>query len=150
VIDRPSRNKLAEALRALASGQISNDEFERRVPIASADPAVWHIFFDGVWGLYSDLSEYHLKGRQRLKPEAKAAVARCVLFLKTDQSFAWPQPSGLERLGTFFANLLTLGIAARFFQRRYRAAGEFSVWPFISRTSYEQALRSPVYLHRAL
>jgi hypothetical protein len=149
VIDRTARNQLAEALRALASGQISNDEFERRVP-HSADPAVWHLFFDGAWGFYSDLWEYRLKGKHRLKPEAKAAVARCVLFLKTNQPFAWPQPSGLERLTTLLANLLTLGIAARFFERSYRAAGDWSVWPFISRTAYEEALKSPVYLHGAL
>ena len=148
MIDRPARNQLAEALRALASGQITNDEFERRVP-TSPDPAVWHIFFDGVWGLYSDLWEYRLKARHHLKPEAKAAIARCVLFLKTDQEFEWPQPSGLERSASFFANFLTLGAAARFLQRQYRAAGEWSVWPFISRAAYEDALRSPVYLHGA-
>src|SRR5579859_5553001 len=113
MIDRLARNQLAEALRALAAGQISNDEFENRVP-RSSDPAIWHIFFDGVWGLSSDLWQHRLRGKHHLSADAKQAVARCVLFLKTDQEFEWPQPSGLERLGAFSASLLTLGLAARF------------------------------------
>lgn len=142
MIDRQARKELAEALRALASGLISNDEFERRIP-DSTDPAIRHLFADGAWRLYSDLREYRLKGKHRLDSSTKAAVARWVLFLKTDQPFEWPQPRPLTALALLCANLITLGFAARHFQRRYRTAGDWSVWPFISRAAYEHALTSP-------
>ena len=150
VVDRQSRNQLAEAIRALVSGQISNDEFERRVPIKSEDPAVWHLYFDGVWFLYSDLWEYRLKKKHRLPPATKEEVARWILFLKTDQPFQWPQPKVWERLLMFVGSLVTFGLAARFYRRKYQSAGEWEVWPFISRASYEEALKTPVYLHAAL
>lgn len=145
MIDRLARNQLAQALRALAAGLITNDEFEERIPFSN-DPAIWHIHVDGVWGLYSDLWEYRLKGKHRLEPQAKAAVARCVLFLKSDQAFEWPQPSMAQRAQSFVLSLLTLGWSARSEARAYRAAGDWKVWPFISRDSFEQALNKPVYL----
>jgi hypothetical protein len=145
MIDRPARNQLAEALRALASGLITNDEFEERIPFSN-DPAIGCIYLNGVWGLYSDLWEYRLKGKDRLSPNARAAVARCVLFLKTDQEFEWPQPSFMQRMLSMVVGLLTLGWASRSRAPAYRAAGDGAVWPFISRDSFEQALRKPVYL----
>ena len=50
----------------------------------------------------------------------------------------------------FVGSLVTFGLAARFYRRKYQSAGEWEVWPFISRASYEEALKTPVYLHAAL
>lgn len=140
MIDRHARDRLGEAIRALASGQISNDEFERRVP-RSSDPAVRCVYADGVWFLYSDLWGYRLKGERRLSAEQKAEVARWVLFLKTDQAFEWPQPSGWVRMGLLAASLLSFGLAAKIYRRSYQSRGDWPVWPFISRGNYEQALK---------
>jgi hypothetical protein len=150
MIDRLARNQLAEAIRALVSGKISNDEFERGVPLRSADPAVWHLYFDGAWFLYSDLWEYRLGNPHRLSRQGKTEVARWVLFLKTDQPFEWPQPSGLERALLFVGGLLTFGVVINFARRKYQASGKWSVWPFISQRAYEDALKSPVYVDAAL
>ena len=47
-------------------------------------------------------------------------------------------------------NVCTLGLLTPRDQRRYRAAGEFAVWPFFRRSDYEAALRTPKLLNRAV
>jgi len=47
MIDRSSRNQLAELIRALCAGLISNDQFEDRLPRSSEDPAIYEVFFNG-------------------------------------------------------------------------------------------------------
>jgi hypothetical protein len=149
VIDRQARNQLAEAIRALVSGQISNDEFERRVP-SSDDPAVRHLYADGAWFLYSDLGVYRLRSKRRLSEAEKSEVARWVVFLKTDQSFEWPQPTASTRILLLLGAVLSFGLVTKFYRRKYESRGEWQVWPFISRASYERALKTPVYMHAAL
>ena len=51
MIDRASRDVLAEITRHLVAGRITNDELESRRP-ESSDPAVSEIYWNGVWGLY--------------------------------------------------------------------------------------------------
>jgi hypothetical protein len=148
VIDRKSRNALAESIRALVSGQISNDEFEdRRLPVSAEDPAIWEIYSKGAWCLYSDLSEYRLIGKHRLTAQAKSEVARWILFLKTDLPYEWPRLSTGKFLGLLLLNILTLGTTNAVYAKRLRAHGDSAVWPFILRTDYEAALNSPAYLH---
>lgn len=150
MIDRNARNKLAEAMRALASGLITNDEFEdNRLPRSNEDIAIFEVYSKGAWCLYSDMQEYRLVGNHRLDKETKYAVARWVLFLKTDCPYEWPVPTRNQALLRLLANLLTLGIANRFFNRQYRAYGEVDVWPFLRRVDYEAALQSPAYLNTA-
>ena len=152
MIDRPARNSLAEAIRALASGQLSNDQFEDRVSFIyqSPDPAVHEVFSQGAWSLYSDLWEYRLTGKHRLPKRAKSEVARWVLFLKTDQPYRWPTMSPLAGITHLLLSILTVGIYASFHRRKVALAGDISVWPFIDKTTYELSLRKPVYLHAAL
>lgn len=151
MIDRNARNKLAEAMRALASGLITNDEFEdNHLPYSNEDIAIFEVFSKGAWCLYSDFQEYRLAGIHRLEKETKHAVARWILFLKTDYPYEWPVPTRKQALLRLLANLLTLGMANRFFIRQFRAYGESDVWPFFRRTDYEAALQKPVYLNHAL
>jgi len=151
MIDRNARNKLAEAMRALASGLITNDEFENnRLPHSIEDNAIFEVYSKGAWFLYSDLQEYRLAGDHRLEKETKCAVARWILFLKTDCPYEWPVPTRSQTMLRLLANLFTLGIANRFFIRRFRAYGEADVWPFFRRADYEAALQKPVYLNNAL
>jgi hypothetical protein len=113
MIDREGRDRLALGLRRLASGQITNDEFDDRFfePYFSfaesgkcecgyaleglkteicpecgrgmRDPALGDIATFG-WTLYSDTRRYRLRGRYKLPRAAREAVARCVLFLDSD------------------------------------------------------------------
>jgi hypothetical protein len=147
MIDRQARNELAESIRALVSGQVSNDEFEERVPFRrTGDPALAEIFSKGAWCLYSDLSEYRLSGKHRLSAQAKSEVARWILFLKSDFPYEWPRPGFGKMLGLLIANAVTLGVANAFYARRFRACGDAEVWPFLRRADYETALEQPVYL----
>jgi len=146
VIDRDSRNALAEAIRALASGAISNFEFETRIPTRSLDPAIDAVFSGGAWFLYSDLSEYRLIGRHRLPRTAKSEIARWVLFLKTDLPYEWPTLTGLSRLLMTIFAFVTLGLSSHVYRRTFRRYGDFEVWPFARRSDFDGALAQPAYL----
>ena len=146
MIDRDSRNVVAEAIRALAAGIITNDEFEGRLPTRSQDPAVYELFSSGAWFLYDDLHEHRLAGRYRLRPEARAEVARWVLFLKTDREYEWPPSSGFVAALWFVALLATLGLLAPVGRRWYGRGGDVAVWPFHKREHYDEAMKHPVYL----
>lgn len=152
MVDREARNKLAEAMRALASGLITNDEFEdKRLPHSIEDPAISEVFSKGAWLLYSDLEEYRLSGIHRLDENTKSVVARWVLFLKTDLPYEWPVSSTKQGLLRFIiANILTLGAANKSYASKYQACGDIEVWPFLRRADYELALQNPVYLNNAL
>jgi hypothetical protein len=116
MIDREGRDRLALGLRRLASGQLTNHEFdddyfERFFTSAEAgkcecgyslagltsgicpecaratrDAALGEIATFG-WTLYSDTRRYRLRGRHKLPRIARAAVARCVLFLGSDLEY---------------------------------------------------------------
>lgn len=145
-LDPPARRRLAEALRALLTGQITNDEFEARVPKRSVDHVVSEVFWRA-WGLYSDLWEYRLRGRYKVVPEAREQVARWVVFLETDLPYEWPR---WPVLAVLVANLLTLGLAGVLARRWLARVGDLAVWPFLCRADYEQALAVPPYLNGAI
>src|SRR5690242_5306894 len=116
MIDAPSRRNLAEALRHLASGQISNDEYEERTAFQSSDRAVPEIW-SAAWTLYSDLRTHRSTGKDALTGESKEAVARCILFLHSDLSWEWP-PTRIS-LVTLLCNIGTFGAAGRRAGERY-------------------------------
>jgi hypothetical protein len=61
VIDQAARRRLAEGVRHLANGRITNDEFEDqygRAAAASTDPGVRAVFWQGAWGDVSKLTLY--------------------------------------------------------------------------------------------
>lgn len=143
MIDREARDKLAEGIRALAAGQITNDQFEDgRVNYRSQDPAITGIFDSGAWHLYDDLSEHKLAGQYRLTRDAKAEIARWILFLKTDNEYEWPKSPWYWPL----ASLLTFGLLSLVRGAWFRRQGDIDVWPFLRRSDYERVLASPPYL----
>src|SRR5690606_5837775 len=84
------RDRLALALRRLAVGRITNDEFDDvwcELPRGDgADAALDELGVYG-WLHYSDHRTYRLRGRHALSPHERRAIARCVLFLKTGQPY---------------------------------------------------------------
>lgn len=148
MIDREARDTLAQAIRALGAGTISNDAFERRrqPALGSADPAVAAIDREGAWQLYDDFQEHRLRGRYALTRGGRSEVARWVLFLKTDLPYEWPllRGPGLFLLG--LANLLTLGIAGRGYAGWFGRQGDIDVWPFVRQADYAAALERAAYL----
>lgn len=147
MIDRSARNRLAEGIRHLAAGAISNVEFERSLS-SSNDPAVHAVFIGGPWFLYHDLVRYRLRGAHRLMPAVRREAARWILFLKSDLPYEWPveQRGVVGSLVWVVLNLLTLGFFARRAQQRFAHSGEIAVWPFVRRSDYEAALTEPPYL----
>jgi hypothetical protein len=148
-MDTTARSNLAEAVRALVAGRITNDEFEDRVP-RSADPAVDAVFLTGIWPLYSDLYRHRLVGSHKLSPDARRLAARCVLFLKSRQPYAWPLLGGLATIGVALLNLLTIGIFGAYVRQQFASHGDIEVWPFHSRSEYVRACLSPPYLHGSM
>jgi hypothetical protein len=137
---------LAELIRSLVAGRITNDVFEKAVPRHSKDSAVGAVYADGAWGLYDDLREHRLKGRWRLSKANRHEVARWILFLEGDLEYEWPLLSLWQRLGLLAVNILTLGLATVLERRWYGRHGDLEVWPFMRGGDYEAALEKRPYL----
>nr|CAP47510.1 putative integron gene cassette protein [uncultured bacterium] len=146
MVDHEARTQLAESVRHLVAGRITNDDFEDGVPYSKADPAIGEVFFDGAWNLYSDLHEHKLVGRYRLPDSSRPEVARWILFLKTDLEYEWKVLHGLNWLAFPFGNLLTLGLLGVFLRRRWAKGGDVSVWPFYRESDFKTALNQHPYL----
>src|SRR5580704_7663751 len=115
MVDQQARRKLAEGLRHLVAGRITNDDFEQRYAagaMGSNDGAVRHVY-EAAWTTYSDLETHRLTGRYRLDRAARRDVARCVLFLKSARPYEWPAPSKLADLAWLPVHLATLGVSSR-------------------------------------
>lgn len=140
MVDSAARKKTAETARRFVAGQISNFEFENRTP-ATEDPAVWAIE-DTFWCLYDDFYEHKLTDGWKIPEDVKRMMARWVMFLYSDEEYQWPKISypGLRPK--------KYGIIGRLFQQHkqqdaFLNAGDYSVWPFICKESYDRARNNP-------
>lgn len=96
MIDRARRDRLAFLIRQLASGRITNDEFEDTAfdevlsgqTEAQSDPVLLDVL-DEVWFFYGDLREYRLTGPDKLSRECRHALARFIVFLHSDAEYSW-------------------------------------------------------------
>lgn len=141
-IDVQARRRAAEIFRHFAAGRLSNDELEASLP-STHDWALNDIFFLGILPLYDDFHEHRLVGPYRLTPEGRRYVARIVLFLRGGRPYRWPRTTGLHTLRDDLVALLTLGLYRPHLRRWCACGGDESVWPFFSRSEYEDALRRP-------
>jgi hypothetical protein len=146
VIDSDARRRLAELARHLASGQITNDEFEDRRP-NSSERGLHDIYFFGLWPLYGDLLTHRLTRRWALTPEGRARVSRIVLFLRSGAPYRYPRTTGLAAIPVLLISLVTFGWFGRMWCRYTWRGGDQTVWPFYTRAEYETAVRNPVYLN---
>jgi hypothetical protein len=95
MIDRAARNKLADELRRLVDGHMTNDEFFSAYPDGCEDAAVAAVWEYGDW-LYSDIPTYRLTGRHAPSTEARRVAMCCIWFLHTDLPYEWPpSPQGV-------------------------------------------------------
>src|ERR1044072_1986353 len=146
MIDRVARKQAAEAIRHFVSGQITNDEFIRRYPSSKYDPVIWALD-DTAWCLYDDSATHTLTGEYVLTKEFKKQVARWLMFLYSEEEYLWP------RIGKpgfrSSSESLWLSWIFGFGQRRlkkFMASGDYEVWPFINRESFDRARKNPVLL----
>jgi len=148
MIDRPKRENLAHHLRLLATGQITNDKFEDSLDLRSEDTAIWRIYKDGAWSLYSDLKEYKLVGRYKLTKEIKRNVARVILFLKSDREFEWREPAWYMKALISVLGILTFGLVSGWFYRySWAKQGDVNVWPYLRTADLDEDLKKQPYLN---
>ena len=140
MIDRAARAALAGHLRRLASGRLTNAEFDSVRLDRSEDEALVAISGAG-WSLYDDVFVCRLRGRRALNSQTLDAVARCILFLDSDLPYEWP--ARRPTLKGILRTLLTFGTWLRHDRRRWEASGPFHVWPFFRESDYARALANP-------
>ncbi|HEY0863810.1 MAG TPA: hypothetical protein VGD97_06865 [Lacunisphaera sp.] len=141
MIDRAARDSLAEHLRQLASGTISNFAFEERPKNTSGDPSIHAIGYGLAWPNYDDFKEHRLDGGFKLTDGQKKDFARAVMFLKTDLEFRWPKQSFSRSLRNYFGRVFSYGA-----WMPEPDGGDRAVWPFWTKDEYELALENPPYL----
>ncbi len=135
MIDRPTRDRLAENLRHLASGTISPSEFEWRGE-SSDDDSIYDIEYEMFCSFYGDDLETCFRGSHRLERDERRSIARCILFLKSNNEYEWPTRTGLGGIGRSLLSFFTLGRV----NLNNPPDGESAVWPFYRRADYEKQL----------
>ncbi len=141
MIDRDARNRLAELIRGLVSGLITNDQFEEAIP-RSGDAAIGEVYIKGAWFLFDDFREHKLSGKYSLSKDDKSVTARWVLFLKTDIEYEWPSPSFKER----FLHFVSLGMLGKSTRKLWTVTGNVAYWPFLNEAQLVEARQGTGYL----
>lgn len=152
---REPRDEMAEALRQLASGLITNDAFEDRYAALPRCDEIDELYWFA-WGFYNDTHAHRLRGRNRLSKLQRQVFARCVLFLRSGLPYQydrkakwlWARQGGC---GIDFWTCLLLLCSPRLAEamsaraeRQERCRGEGDtvddrIWPFRSRADLELA-----------
>lgn len=91
--DLTKRRGLAERIRLLIDGQITNDAFDDFLveegclgsPDRTIDEIAWW-----AWTLYSDTRTYRLRGQAAVDRDTHAAAARAILLLRSGTDYEWP------------------------------------------------------------
>jgi hypothetical protein len=142
MVDRTKRDRAYSALhRFFVEGLTTNDEFEREYANATPteDRAIGAIE-TMVWQFFSDHEVHRLTGKHAPDQAGRALLIRCLAFLRSEREYVWPVDNFIVvRDADPLSNLLTFGAAGRRREKAYRemmehmaAAGDFSVWPFVS------------------
>src|SRR4026209_3044574 len=139
VVDRDQRDQLADAIRRLAAGLITNDEFETATTsfAISHDTAVRSLR-EAAWGLYDDRREYRLEGRFRIGRAERRQLARWVLFLKSNLEYEWPDMTTWSWF-LAFPNLVTFGLVGRLVRTWHDQRGDARAWPFAREQDLKRA-----------
>ena len=142
MIDRKARNALAERLRHLASGSMSNNRFES-LSCRSKDRVIaeleWHLALP----VYDDMHEHRLSGEFALTYGQRRDFARAILFLKTEFEYEWKTKRGLRGFLNSTFRLKPL----RRIPPVDTTGGDLRVWPFYHQEDYAKALKTKPYLY---
>jgi hypothetical protein len=171
MVDKIRRKKLAEHLRHLAAGVITNDDFETRVmkdvsygrlpeqyykaKQAKEDDAIMVPLLSLSWGLYSDNVRHTLRGKHQLNKEDSTIIARCILFLNSELEYEWTDFNGQLSTLNLLLMLLTLGFYKKPRQQKelefieWQKQGDYNIWPFFNQEDYNTALKTQPYLNAA-
>jgi hypothetical protein len=130
------RRVAATALRDFLDGKMTNEDFIETFPRDGRDPVLVAVA-DLAWFCYSDLHTHRLKGKYELQGEMRQLLERAYLFLQTELAYEWP---GFRFMNPQFLFLRLLGLRRLVHNRfeRFKATGDWEVWPFRSRRDYER------------
>lgn len=140
MIDRLQRDRFAEALRHLLSGQMDNLTFgdlDGPGGVTGSDDRALHEVFYAVWPAYDDFRSHPL----RLTDGQRLDFKRFVLFLHSDSEFEWPRPR--RGIVDWFWRVADDITGQRFGWWPVKSDGDMAVWPFFRRADYDRALQSP-------
>lgn len=127
MIDRAARQSVASLTRRLACGGLTNDQFQDELfaIVDSTEDKGLMLIAEYLDSLYGDLWTYRLRGKHKLSRETRHWVARCILWLRSDERVVaqgpeeqvrgpchlWDLPIGLAILVTSLIAMASLGIA---------------------------------------
>jgi hypothetical protein len=148
-IDTTARRRLAEMLRHLVSGVVTNYQFDDAEPKSDDEGVV--AVFEQAWCLYDDLHEHRMTGEWVVPAESRRTIARWILFLHSELPYEWPEwrLMGPRTWSRSLRGLLTFGLSTRQERARFEAAGNYDVWPFFRRQDFDDAQRQPLLLRGA-
>lgn len=94
MINSQLRTELSNDIRQLAIGRMTNDAFDDRYYefYEPSDDRAINAIATYCYGLYSSdlLFPIRLRGRYALDRETRTTIARCVLFLRSENEYGWP------------------------------------------------------------
>lgn len=172
MIDREARDRLALHVRRLAAGRMSTSRFtSRAINTRTQDPAVLEIYETIDYCFCDDLNLLgtRLVGNRKLTPRWRRYLAKCVLFLRSDEESVQPLMSqmlpwcGKQFVWEGYINdlhdLMTMPLFDCGFGRKQRLAfarewrtamhqmgPERRAWPFASRADLDLARAGATYL----
>ena len=133
MIDRESRDTLAEALRQYTSGRITNYNLDE-INIRFSDNGV-HAVKQAAWGLYDDLHKHKAIEDYYLDTSDKHEIARWILFLQTNNEYLWEPFTIKDGL----LSLITLG----YYSKKFYDKIDNTIWPFKTPADLDKALQNP-------
>ena len=127
MVDRLARQKVGENLERALAGTIANWEFDDAWP--KSEDRVIRAMEEQLWCFYDDNRKLTLDIRKS-KPDAVPLFERCLVFLRSDQEYEWPDYS-FRKTGKSYFRLLfdPAGEAKRW--KEFETAGDIKAWPFL-------------------
>jgi hypothetical protein len=127
MVHREDRDVACKLIEQLANGEITLDDFAEAFPRRSKDRALYPVYAQ-VW-FQSSRHTHKLVSKHGLNPEAKQLLKRCVAFLRSDLEYEWPDYKWIDPKRILLGLLGQRRKVERDFER-FKAAGDFEVWPF--------------------
>jgi hypothetical protein len=145
MVDRKARDILAEQIRHLLAGVITNFQYIEEVDRLFTDDKGIRPIMNTIWQVYDDLRE-HKVDKTSFSLDDRKMLGRIILFLKSDLEYQWPSLRTKIPFFRLLSNIFTLGIYTRKRDQEEEKAGDFEYWPFISKADFELANMNPPYL----
>jgi len=139
MVNRSKRLCAKSLLERFLACQITNDDFNDSFPCDKADGALEAIYCN-IWPYYSENRTHKLDGKHALQPEVEELFRRCVVFLASNLEYEWPPYEWID-LKYGFMRLFASSKKIDDQFERFKARGEFAVWPFIRQSDYLACLR---------